>query len=117
MGIKRLQTSKRFSEIVIHGETVYLAGQLADDFSGDITEQTRQTLANIDRFLAEAGTDKSMLLSATIYLKDIQQDYAGMNAVWDEWMTVAAPARTTVEARLYHNDVLIEITVTAALAA
>lgn len=115
MTITRIHTAKRFSEIVIHRDTVYLAGQLADDFSGDITEQTRQTLANIDRFLTEAGTDKSRLLSATIYLKDIQQDYAAMNAVWDEWMTVAAPARTTVEARLYHNDVLIEITVTAAL--
>lgn len=115
MPINRLYSAKRFSEVVIHQGTVYLSGQLADDYCTDITEQTRQTLANIDRFLAEAGTDKSMLLSATIYLKNIQQDYAAMNAVWDDWMTVAAPARTTVEARLYHPDVLIEITVTAAL--
>ena len=65
MPIQRLHTEKRYSEIVIHNRTVYLAGQLADDYAGDIAEQTRQTLANIDRLLAEAGSDKAHILSLT----------------------------------------------------
>jgi len=81
MSIQRLRIEKRYSEIVIHNGTVYLAGQLADDYRGDIRQQTRETLASIDRFLAEAGTDKSKILSVTIYLKDMA-DYAGMNAEW-----------------------------------
>lgn len=81
MSIERLHITKRFSEVAIHNGTVYLAGQLADDFSGDITQQTRETLASIDGFLADAGTDKSRILSVMIYLKDIEADYAAFNAV------------------------------------
>ncbi|MBC9252846.1 hypothetical protein A9179_21490 [Pseudomonas alcaligenes] len=115
MPIQRLRIEKRYSEIVIHNGTVYLAGQLADDYAGDIREQTRQTLANIDRFLAEAGSDKSKILSVTIYLKDIAADYAGLNEVYDTWVAEgAAPARACVEATLYDPRVLVEMTVVAA---
>ena len=96
MSIQRLHTESRYSEIVIHNGTVYLAGQLADDYRGDIRQQTRETLASIDRLLAEAGTDKSKILSVTIYLKDMA-DYAGMNAEWDAWVVPGAtPARAAV---------------------
>ncbi|HLV18489.1 MAG TPA: RidA family protein [Pseudomonas sp.] len=116
MPIQRLHVASRYSEVVIHNGVVYLSGQLADDCSGDIRQQTRETLAAIDRQLAEAGTDKSRLLSATIFLRDIDADYAGMNAEWDAWVAPgAAPARATVQARLYAPEVRIEIQVVAAL--
>ena len=115
MSIQRLRIEKRYSEIVIHNGTIHLAGQLADDYDGDIREQTRQTLANIDRYLAEAGSDKTRILSVTIYLKDMA-DYAGMNAEWDAWVVPGAtPARATVEAKLYDPQVLVEMSVIAAL--
>lgn len=92
---------------------VHLAGQLADDCSQDIVGQTEQTLANIDRFLKDAGTDKSKILSVTIYLKDIT-DYNAMNEVWDQWVVESKPpARTCVEAKLYAPEVLVEMTVVA----
>ena len=113
MSIQRLHTESRYSEIVIHNGTVYLAGQLADDYRGDIRQQTRETLASIDRLLAEAGTDKSKILSVTIYLKDMA-DYAGMNAEWDAWVVPGqAPSRATVEARLANLAWKVEIVVTA----
>ena len=116
MSIQRLRIEKRYSEIVIHNGTVHLAGQLADDYDGDIREQTRQTLANIDRFLAEAGSDKTRILSVTIYLKDMA-DYAGLNEVYDAWVAEgAAPARACLEAKLYDPRVLVEVMVGAAQA-
>ncbi|ARU90384.1 RidA family protein [Pseudomonas sp. M30-35] len=116
MALQRLRTETRYSEIVIHNGTVYLAGQLADDYSGDIVEQTRQTLANIDLMLSEAGTDKSRILSVTIYLKNMARDYAGLNQVWDAWVAPGtAPARAAVEANMYTPEVLVEMTVIAAL--
>lgn len=116
MSVQRLLTETRHSEVVIHNSTVYLAGQLADDYSGDIVAQTRETLASTDRMLAEAGSDKSKILSVTIFLKDIARDYAGFNQVWDAWVVPgAAPARACVEANMYKPDVLVEITVVAAL--
>ena len=114
MPIQRLHTEKRYSEIVIHNGTVYLAGQLADDYAGDIAEQTRQTLANIDRLLAEAGSDKAHILSLTIYLKDMAH-YAAMNAVWDAWVAEGAgPGRACVEAKHSGPRVLVEMMVVAA---
>jgi len=114
MSIQRLHTESRYSEVVIHNGTVYLAGQLADDYRGDIRQQTRETLASIDRFLADAGTDKSKILSVTIYLKDMA-DYPGMNAEWDAWVVPGAtPARATVEAKLYDSQVRVEMSVIAA---
>ena len=115
MSIQHLHTQARFSEATIHNGVVYLAGQLASDLSSDITQQTQETLAAIDQFLKDAGSDKSRILSATIYLKDIEQHYDAMNIVWDDWLKdVKAPPRTCIEAKLYRPDVLVEITVTAA---
>jgi enamine deaminase RidA (YjgF/YER057c/UK114 family) len=116
MSVQRLRTETRYSEIVIHNGTVYLAGQLADDYRGDIVQQTRETLANIERMLDEAGTDKTRILSVTIYLKDLDRDYAGLNQVWDAWVAQgSAPARACVEAKMYKPEVLVEMTVVAAL--
>lgn len=115
MSIQRLHVAKRYSEVVIHNGTVYLAGQLADEFAGDIREQTRQTLANIDKMLAEAGSDKSKILSLTIFLKDMA-DYDGLNAEYDAWVADGnAPARACVEARMYKPEVLVEMCVVAAV--
>jgi enamine deaminase RidA (YjgF/YER057c/UK114 family) len=81
-----------------------------------IEQQTRETLANIERLLDLAGTDKTKLLSVTIYLKDIDADFAGMNAVWDKWLPKGvAPARATVEAKLCEPQILVELSVVAAL--
>lgn len=114
MPIQRLHTKSRYSEIVVHNGTVYLAGQLADDLGGDIAAQTAETLAAIDRLLAEAGSDKAHLLSTTIYLQDMA-DYAAMNALWDAWLVPGtAPARTCVKAELYDPRVRVEMTVVAA---
>jgi enamine deaminase RidA (YjgF/YER057c/UK114 family) len=116
MSVQRLHTESRYSEIVIHNGTVYLAGQLADDLSGDIVQQTRETLASTDRLLAEAGSDKSKILSVTIYLKNMERDYAGLNQVWDAWVAPgAAPARACVEATMYKPEVLVEMMIVAAL--
>ncbi|MDQ8943251.1 RidA family protein [Acinetobacter soli] len=114
MTVQRLHVEKRFSEIAIAGNLVHLAGQLASDTNLDITGQTQQTLDIIDRFLADAGTDKRHILSVMIFLKDIERDYAAMNAVWDAWCAdMQALPRTCVEAKMYHPDVLVEMTVTA----
>lgn len=115
MSIQRLHVAKRYSEVVIHNGTIYLAGQLADEFDGDIREQTRQTLANIDKMLAEAGSDKSRILSLTIFLKDMA-DYDGLNAEYDAWVADGhAPARACVEAKMYKPEVLVEMCVVAAV--
>ncbi|MBJ9986427.1 RidA family protein [Acinetobacter sp. S40] len=114
MSVQRLHITKRFSEIAISGNLVHLAGQLAEDFTLDIRGQTQQTLDLIDRFLADAGTDKSHILSVMIFLKDIENDYAGMNDVWDAWCAdIQALPRTCVEAKMYRPDVLVEMTVVA----
>jgi len=105
------------SQIVIHNGTVYLAGQVGEDMAAGIEQQTRETLASIERLLAEAGTDKTRILSVTIYLKDVDADFAGMNQVWDQWLPEGvAPARATVEAKLCEPEILVELSVIAALA-
>ena len=115
MSIQRLRTETRYSEIVIHNGTVYLAGQLDEKHSAGVGQQTRETLAAIDAMLAEAGTDKSRILSVTIYLKDMEADYAAMNAVWDAWVTPGQPpARATVESRLARPEFKVEIMAVAA---
>ena len=114
MTVQRLHVQKRFSEIAISGNLIHLAGQLASDFSLDIQGQTQQTLDYIDQFLADAGSDKSHILSVMIFLKDIEQDYAAMNEVWDAWVAdIEALPRTCVEAKLYDPNVLVEMTVVA----
>jgi enamine deaminase RidA (YjgF/YER057c/UK114 family) len=116
MSIQRQLTNERMSQIVVHSGTVYLAGQVGDDMSAGIEQQTRETLANIERLLDLAGTDKSRLLSVTIYLKDIDVHFEGMNAVWDKWLPKGvAPARATVESKLCEPEILVELSVVAAL--
>jgi enamine deaminase RidA (YjgF/YER057c/UK114 family) len=113
--IKRIETGPRLSQAVVHGDTVYVAGQVATDTAADMAGQTRQVLASIDRLLAAAGTDKSRILTATIYIADMGA-FAAMNTVWDAWVPAGAtPARATVEVRLATPAYLIEIAVTAAL--
>ena len=114
MTVQRYHVTSRFCEIAISGNLVHLAGQLAEDTRADITGQTQQTLDLIDQLLAEAGTDKTHILSVMIFLKDIEKDYAAMNTVWDAWIAEGhPPARTCVESKLYAPDVLVEMTVTA----
>ena len=114
MTVQRLHVQKRFSEIAISGNLIHLAGQLASDFSLDIQGQTQQTLDYIDQFLADAGSDKSHILSVMIFLKNIEQDYASMNEVWDAWVAdIEALPRTCVEAKLYDPNLLVEMTVVA----
>jgi enamine deaminase RidA (YjgF/YER057c/UK114 family) len=116
MTIERLRTNARMSLVVKHQGTVYLSGEVANDFAGDVQQQTRETLQNIERLLDQAGTDKTRILSATLYLKDIDADFAGMNQVWDQWLPHGcAPARATVQAKLYDPAVLVEISIIAAL--
>jgi enamine deaminase RidA (YjgF/YER057c/UK114 family) len=115
MTIKRINPGPRFCGAVVHGETVYVAGQTASDRSAGARGQTEQVLQKIDGLLQSAGTDKSRLLSATVYLSDMRY-FDEMNAAWDAWVDKAnLPARATVEARLAAPQILVEIVVTAAL--
>lgn len=114
MSITRKHTGQRMSQIVIHGDTVYLAGQVASDANADIQTQTRQVLDKIDGLLAEAGSDTSKILSAQIWLANIGH-FAQMNEVWDAWLPEGvAPARACIEARLASPDLLVEIGIIAA---
>ncbi len=113
--VSRKQVGPRMSQAVVHNGTVYLAGQVADDGSAPVAEQTRQVLAKIDGLLAECGTDKTKLLSATVWLKDIGQ-FAEMNKVWDAWVAPGnTPARACVEAKLAAPQFLVEVGIIAAL--
>ncbi|GHV49953.1 hypothetical protein FACS1894168_0430 [Deltaproteobacteria bacterium] len=115
MDITRLDQNERRSRAVIHNGTVYLAGQVADDPSLDITGQARQIFAKIDALLQQAGTDKSRVLTATLWIADMNE-LAAMNAVWDEWVVPGErPARCCCEATLTAPDFKLEIMVTAAL--
>ena len=115
MSITRIGSGPRMSQAVIHGDTVYLAGQVGEP-GDDVTAQTKTTLAEIDALLAQAGTDKSKILMATIWLADIA-DFAGMNSVWDAWVdTATPPARATGESRLASPDYKVEVIVIAARA-
>ena len=115
MTIVRLHTGPRMSQAVIHGSTVYLAGQVADQAKGkSVADQTREILATIERLLAEAGSDKTRILSATIYLVDMAT-FGEMNAVWEAWVPAGhAPARATVEAKLAAPGYTVEIACIAA---
>lgn len=115
MSTQRFDVGPRMSQCVVHGHTVYTAGQVAQNArGGSVAEQTRGILATIDRLLAQAGTDKSKLLTANIWLADIGT-FGEMNQVWDAWVTPGSPpARACVESRLAHPDYTVEIMVTAA---
>lgn len=116
MPIKRIEVGPRMSQAVIHGNMVYLAGQVAAGAKGkSVGDQTKDILANIDRLLKAAGTDKSKLVTTNIWLADIGK-FAEMNAVWDTWVAAGnTPARATVEAKLADPGYTVEIMVTAAL--
>lgn len=115
MSIKRLHVGPRLSQVAIHGNTVYTAGIVADDPSGDTAAQTRQILARIDQYLGEAGTDKTRILNTTIWLADMK-DFAAMNSVWDAWVPAGhTPPRACVESRLATPAYKVEIRVIAAI--
>ncbi len=114
MSLTRHHVGKRLSEMVVHDGTVYLAGQVASDMTLDIIGQTEQVLASIDRLLGEAGSDKTKVLSAQIFLPDMA-DFAAMNAVWERWVVPGhTPARATIQASLANPAYRIEILVVAA---
>ncbi len=115
MSIERKHVGSRMSQVVIHGDTIYTAGQVAQDAPGEsVTRQTENVLERIDALLAEAGSDKSRLLSATIWLSDMDS-FNEMNAVWDAWVSAGdTPARACVEARLAAPKYNVEIAVVAA---
>ncbi len=115
MPITRSHSSHRMSQLVVHGTTAYLAGQVGDDTSADIKDQTADCLAKVDALLAEAGSDKDHILSVTIYVKDIG-DFTQMNEVWDAWIADhGKPARACVEANMALPKFLVEICVIAAV--
>ena len=112
--ITRIETGKRMSNAVIHDGIVHLAGVVGEPGS-DITGQTKECLAEIDRLLALAGSDKTRILRTQIWLAEIGRDFAAMNAVWDAWVPQGhTPARATGEAKLAAPEYLVEIIVTAA---
>ena len=112
--INRFDVGPRMSEMTVHNGVAYLAGQVADDATQDIAGQTQQVLAAIDALLERAGSDKSRILRAQIFLVDLA-DFAAMNAVWEAWVLPGhTPARATVQAALARPEWKIEIVVTAA---
>ena len=115
MSIKRLHTGPRMSQVVIHGNTVYTAGIVADDTNTDVGGQTGQILDKIDAYLKEAGTDKSKILMATVWLSDMHS-FAELNSVWDMWVAKDnPPARACVESKLAAPGYKVEIRVIAAI--
>ena len=114
MTIQRYDNGPRFCRVLSHNGTVYLAGMTADDTSGDTAAQTKAVLDKIDRYLGLAGSDKTKLLTAQIWLRDIA-DFDIINAAWDAWIDRSAmPVRATVESRLAGDAYRVEIMVTAA---
>ncbi|MEP1586321.1 RidA family protein [Sulfitobacter sp.] len=111
MTITRTELDTRMSQSVVHGDTIYLAGQVGS--GADVTAQTKDMLSEVDRLLADAGSNKSQILTATVWLADIA-NFADMNAVWDAWIDPKnPPARACVEARLATPDYLVEVMITA----
>jgi enamine deaminase RidA (YjgF/YER057c/UK114 family) len=115
MAITRMETKQRMSRIVIHNDTIYLCGQVAEDAEKGIQEQTRTMLDKVDVLLEQAGSDRKHILSATIYLKNMDL-FTEMNEIWDKWVPEGyAPARACVEASMAREELLVEISVIAAV--
>ena len=113
--IQRFDVGPRMSELAVHNGVAYLAGQVAEDATQGVIGQTRQVLAEIDAMLAKAGTDKTRILRAQIFLADMD-DFTGMNQAWDEWVAAGhTPPRATVHAALARPEWKVEIVVTAAV--
>lgn len=117
MTIQRFEPNgRRLSHVLVNNGIAYVTGQVPTDRSQGIEGQTQQLLDRIDHLLAVAGTDKSRILFAQIWLKDIKRDFAAMNATWEAWIPEdALPARATVEANLAADEILIEIALQATL--
>lgn len=114
MTVTRTELSARMSQTVVHGDTIYLAGQVGE--GADVAAQTTDMLGHVDRLLAAAGSNKSLVLSATIWMADMAQ-VADMNSVWDAWIDLTnPPARACVESRLVTPDYLVEVMIIAAKA-
>ncbi len=112
--IQRINAGTRMSQAVVHGDTVYLAGHVAQDTSQDAAGQMRQILERFDAVLEQAGSDKSLLLSATIWLADISA-YDAINEVWDAWVAPGnPPARACVESKLAGSHYVVEVAAIAA---
>ncbi len=115
MSIKRNNPKPRLSDSVEYSGIVYLSGQVPNNLSGDITQQTKEVLGKIDELLAKSNSDKSLILSAQVWIKNMSRDFSAFNDVWELWMpTENSPARAAVEANMAREDVLVEIMVTAA---
>lgn len=115
MSINRIEPGKRMSQAVVHGNTVYLAGQVASDYNGTIEKQTSEVLEAVERLLKQAGTSKAKLLTVQVVLNNIA-DFAAMNTVYDAWIDPAnPPARACIEARLAHPALKVEVIAVAAL--
>jgi enamine deaminase RidA (YjgF/YER057c/UK114 family) len=114
--IERQQTKQRMSRVVKHNGTIYLCGQVCSDASKDITEQTQTMLDKVEQLLIDSGSSREHILSATIYVKDMDLHFAGMNDVWDKWIPEGyAPARACVQASMAREALLVEISVIAAV--
>jgi enamine deaminase RidA (YjgF/YER057c/UK114 family) len=112
--IQRKETKQRMSRIVIHQGVIYLCGQVCADATQGIEHQTQTMLNKVDQLLVDAGSDKQHMLSATIYIKDMQ-DFAAMNTIWDNWVPEGyAPARACVQASMARPELLVEVSVVAA---
>lgn len=112
--IERMHVGPRLSEVAVFNGIIYLAGQIAENTRADVFGQTQEVLGHVDRLLAEAGSDRRHILSATVYLASMKH-YAEMNRAWDAWIVPGAtPPRATVEARLAKSEFLVEIQVVAA---
>jgi enamine deaminase RidA (YjgF/YER057c/UK114 family) len=117
MAIKRIDPGPRLSQAVVHGDTIYVAGQVAADTGADCARQTRQILNQFDALLAQGGSDKTRILWANVWLADMA-DYAGMNGAWEAWIPKGqTPARATVEAKLAMPQFKVEIACVAAAGA
>lgn len=115
MTITRKHSTERMSKIVVHNDTVYLSGQVADDVTADIQGQTKDCLAKVDTFLAEAGSDRDHVLSTTIFIRDMK-DFAAMNEIWNAWVADhPKPARACVSAEMARREILVEFCVVAAV--
>ena len=114
--IQRIDTNARMSHIVVYGGVAYLAGAIASDLTADFDVQMQQTLAEIEASLARVGSDKTRMLSAQIWLKNLERDFPAMNEAWEAWVPKGhAPSRATCEASMAAPEVLVEIIVTAAV--
>jgi len=114
MTIERKRVGARLSQVVVHGDTVYLSGVVADHPIPDVGAQTGQILDRIDEYLRDAGSDKRRLLSVVIWLADMSS-YDEVNALWDKWVPAGnTPARACVEAKLAQPELMVEMRVIAA---